>query len=384
MGKKSILLTILLLLFTFYYILDPVVKNWEKFSEKFDPKLYEKKYLQSQWVIPGSKNPISDEELYTYAGYKYINGTNPILINAETPHLGKYLIGISILIFKNQRIISLIIAILSLAVIGHILYESTKSLLVSSMAIFLTSSQTLFIDQIIHSPQLDIFQLFFFLLFIIFFLLYQKKGKILFLLSAGICMGYFISTKFFLISIILMNTFLLIFYFFNRNNRFKSLLQLLLLNFFSILIYIFTYSVYFLYGGSLRSFMGVQKWIYLFYRASQIKMTNLFGNYLSLIFFNRWRFWTEGYPIISYQYWNILWPIIFVLGIFALSKLLKSKTNPTEKLLINLLFGFLLVYNIFLFLTPIFPRYLLLLFVPLNILTAIYFGKRLERKFNEN
>lgn len=384
MGKKSILLTIFLLLFTFYNILDPVVKNWGKFSEKFDPNLYEKKYYKSQWSVPNSKNPISDEELYAYSGYKYLKGLNPILISPEVPPLGKYLVGVSIRIFGNQGIFSIIFAILSLAVLAHIVYESTKSFIISSLAVFLTSIHFLFVDQIIHSPQMDIFQLFFLLLFLIFFLLYQKNQRIIFLFASGVVMGYFVSTKIFIISYLIMNLFIIIFHLFNRLDLRKSIFNIILLNTVSLLTYLITYSVYFIYGGSLRSFLGVQKWILLFYKSSTINTFKLIGNYLSLIFFNRWRVWSEGYPITHYKYWTFLWPIIFLLGIFSIFKLLKTKINPSEQLLLRLILSFLIAYNIFLFFTPIFPRYLLLLFVPLNILIAIYFGKKLENIFNEN
>src|SRR3990167_1727362 len=222
MGKKSIFLTIFLFIFSFYNIVNPIVNNWSKFSEKFDPNLYEKKYYKSQWSVPNSKNPISDEELYAYSGYKYLKGINPILISPEVPPLGKYLVGTSIQIFGNQRIFSIIIAVLSLLVIAHIVYEATKSLFASSLAVFLTSINSLFIDQIIHSPQFDIFQLFFLLLFIIFFFLYLKYQTILYLVASGLSMGYFNSTKFFLLYFILMNAFVFIFFTIRKTNLIKS------------------------------------------------------------------------------------------------------------------------------------------------------------------
>ena len=380
MGKNkfALILPTILLISSFFYLFFVILQNKVLYTEKFDPKLYEKKYNQSQWVVPNSKNIISDEDLFTYAGYKYIKGLNPILINPETSHLGKYLIGLSIVLFNNQRIMSLIVGFLSLLVLSHLVYYSTKSPIAVSIAIFLTAVNSLFTDQLIHAPQLDIFQLLFFFLFIIFFLIYKKTGAILFLFSAGLSIGYFISAKFFLVSFFIMNLMLLIYYFISKIDFKKIFLELAALNIVSLLIYVFTYVGYFIYGGTFRGFLGVQKWIFLFYRSSKIEIAKLLGSYLNLIFFNNWRYWTDGYPIIHYQYWSILWPVVFILGLVSAFKLLTDKKARKDDLTI-LMTSFLIIYNIFLFVTPIYPRYLLLLFVPFNIIIAIYFGKMLER-----
>lgn len=381
MGKNAfaLILSAILLITSFFYLFFVILQNKDLYTKKFDPKLFEKKYNQSQWVVPNSKNVISDEDLFTYAGFKYIKGLNPTLINPETSYLGKYLIGFSIVLFNNQRVMSLIVGFLSLLVLSHIVYYSTKSLIALSIAIFLTSINTLFSDQLIHAPQLDIFQLLFLLLFMIFFLIYKKTGVKLFLLSAGLSMGYFISTKFFLVSFFIMNFVLFIYYFISKIDFKKILVELAALNIVSLLTYVFTYVGFFLYGGTFRGFLGVQKWIFVFYRSSKIEISKLFGSYLNLIFFNNWRYWTDGYPIIHYQYWSILWPVIFILGLVSAFKLLKDKKARKDDLTI-LLTSFLIVYNLFLFVTPIYPRYLLLLFVPLNVLVAIYFGRIIEAK----
>ena len=375
MGKSW---GIVIIIISLVFLSTVVYRNKNLYTTKFDPSIFEKKYNQSQWVIPNSKNVISDEDLFTYVGYRYIKGLNPILINPETAHLGKYLIGLSIILFKNQRIMSLIVGFLSLLVLSHIVYYSTKSLIASSIAIFLTSINTLFSDQLIYAPQLDIFQLLFLLLFMIFFLIYKKTGIKLFLLSAGLSLGYFISSKFFLVSFIIMNLVLFIYYFIRKIDFKKIFVELAVLNIVSLLTYVFTYVAYFLYGGTFRGFLGVQKYIFIFYKSSRIEISKLLGSYLNLIFFNNWRYWTDGYPIIHYQYWSILWPVVFILGLISAIKFMKDKKARKDDLTV-LLTSFLIVYNLFLFVTPIYPRYLLLLFVPLNIIIAIYFGKKFEK-----
>jgi len=149
----------LILFFSFIYLLTIIILNKQLYSKKFNFSQFEKKYYSSQWAIPHSKNVISDEDLYAYAGFKYIKGLNPIHLAPEVPPLGKYLIGASIYLFNNQRVASLIFTLLSLAVIYHLIYFSTKSNFASSLGVLLTTLNTLFTDQIIHSPQLDIFQI---------------------------------------------------------------------------------------------------------------------------------------------------------------------------------------------------------------------------------
>ena len=199
MGKQSFTLVIsgLLIFLSFLYISFNLVENKILYTTQFDPKLYEKKFNQSQWTIPNSKHPISDEDLYAYAGYKYSKGTNPILINPEVPPLGKYIIGASIWLFNNQRISSIFASILSLLLIFYIVYSSTHSLFTSSLSLFLTSLNSLFIDQFTHAPQLDVFQLLFLLFSFVLFLSYSKSKSLVLLILSGILIGCFLSIKFF-------------------------------------------------------------------------------------------------------------------------------------------------------------------------------------------
>lgn len=70
------------------------MNNWTVISEKFDPKILEQKFLQSQWRVPMSENPIDDETLFEYAGWAVLYDNKSIFeINPEGPPLGKILFG---------------------------------------------------------------------------------------------------------------------------------------------------------------------------------------------------------------------------------------------------------------------------------------------------
>ena len=153
------ILSYILLICTTIYLIVILWQNQHLYTEKFNAAEFKKLYEQSQWMDPYSKKPIGDDYLYTYAGYRYIHGENPILINPEVPPTGKYLIGLSIQFTGNQRIMTVISGIVSLYFIYLITRLLSKSRVAGSVAIFLTATHTLFTDQLIHAPQLDMFHL---------------------------------------------------------------------------------------------------------------------------------------------------------------------------------------------------------------------------------
>lgn len=348
------------------------INGWGIFSinnkEKINVDSF-KQYLLEK----GNSNKISDQELYTYAGYKYMHGQDPTLLNAEAPPFGKYIIGASISLFQNGSVLPILIGLLCLPLIFGITFELSKSIIAASLAVFLTSIHTLFIDQIINVPQLDVLQLFFFLIFLYGLLWYEKKPNYLLLLGIGAVFGLFLSIKITFFSFVLINAWLVLFYLLKKEKYLNSLKNLLILNVSGILIYILTYINYFLLGGTLKGFLSVQKYVFNFYLSSHIDTMKIIGSYLSLIFFNKWRFWSGGYPVIQYEYWNVLWPIIFITGILAGAGIIRFRTKFDKRFILLILF--LGVYSIFLFVIPIFPRYLLLLYVPIHILISIFSTK---------
>jgi hypothetical protein len=346
--------------------------GWGVFVDQNKDKINIQKLKQK--IFDDIKNKsISDEELYTYAADLYIHGYNPILINPEVPPFGKYLIGLSIVIFQNQYYAALISGIAALVFIFLITKEVTKSIVAASIAVFLTTINSLFTDQIV-SAQLDIFQLLLLLAFMFVYLKLQKKYEKLYLLCGGIVFGLFISTKIFFLSFFLLNGWLVLTYLLAKEPIKKVLLHLVIINAIGLITFILSYARYFTQGHTFREFMGVQKWIFLFYKQTSIDVSKLIGNYVLLILLNRWRVWSTGYPIVHYEHWSILWPFVFIGGIVSIFKQLKDKKHFFAPILI----AFAGVYGVYLFFVPIFPRYLLLLFIPLNMLIACYFAKILQ------
>src|SRR5476651_2477550 len=68
---------------------------WENFN------ILQQSYLDSQYVNKHPKAWLPDEVVFSYAGGALIRGVSPVLVVVDAPPLGKYLIGISAVLFDN-------------------------------------------------------------------------------------------------------------------------------------------------------------------------------------------------------------------------------------------------------------------------------------------
>ena len=377
MDKKlQLIVVFLLIVFSVINIGFPVIKNWGLFTEKFDPKLYEKKYNHSQYVIPQSKNPISDEELDSYAGYRYATGLNPVLINSDHPPLGKYLIGWITVLTGNNRISSIVFALGNIIILSSIIYYLSSSVLITSLGVFFLSQDTMFIDQIIHSPILDIIQVFFLLLYFFFFILWLKKQRIILLFLLGVVLGCFCSIKLYFPAFVILTTigvFLVLI-----KKPLRSILLVLVINIIlGFITYTATYFVFFIKGNNLRSFLGAQKWIFLFWKNNSVQSSKFIGDALTLILFNQWKVWWGDKPYIQFEHWSILWPVFFLAGIIS-AFLVLIKFRKKHTLLFFSLWTILI--TVYLSLLPISPRYLMLLYFPIYILIPLVIQLVLKSK----
>ncbi len=327
--------------------------GWKNFIDENKSKTDTEK-IKKEILTAVQKKGISDSTLYSYAGYMYVKGENPSLLNPEHPPLGKYIIGISTVLFGNPYIGLLVICILTLSIVYKITHLITRSFFSSSLAVFLTSLFPLFYDQLINGPQLELFQLFFTLLFFYFLLTWEKNRKTRTFFISGVWYGCALSMKTFLPFFLLFSVVLFAFFYFSSQRKIRtSLIHFSSMTGVGLIVFALTYFSFFVQGGTVRSFLGLQKYIIVYYQNSHIPLIEFAGNYIRLIATGSWKFWDTGRTVSFYSEWNILWPLIFIVGTYAI---IKNK---------NILLAiFIFIYNVFLFFTPIFPRYLLLLFVP--------------------
>lgn len=383
--KISLLMTLILFIVAIINVVNPIKQNLGKFTEHFDPKLYEKKYNNSQYVIPQSKNPISDEELLSYAGYRYATGLNPILINSDHPPLGKYIIGWFTLLTGNNRIVSIFFALGNMTLIFLTIYFLTKSFLLSSLGIFLLSIDSMFIDQITHSPILDIIQVFFLLLYFLFLICWLKKEKLWKIIVMGLALGAMSSVKLYFPIFVVLATTIATLILLKKSVK-KILFLILALTILIGSIYILSYLSFFLHGNSLRAFFGVQKWIFLFWKNNSVQSYKFIGDALTLMLFNQWKVWWGNKTYIQFELWNVLWPTFFITGflssVYTLTKYIKvPKKNILQQSAI-LLSVWILFATGYLSMLPISPRYLMILYFPIYIIIPLMLKLLINNKLN--
>ena len=369
----------ILVLVSFINVVNPIKNNLSKFTEHYNPKVYERAYNLSQYVIPQSKNSISDETLLSYAGYRYATGLNPVLINSDHPPLGKYIIGWITLLTGNNRIVSIVFAFGNLVLIYYLIYLATKSSLLSSLGILFLTFDSMFIDQIIHSPILDIIQVFFLLLYFVLFALWINNEKKLLIVLMGLSLGAMSSVKIYFPVIVVLASTALTLLLLKKSiiNVFKILSIIIIM---TGLVYTASYLQFFLSGNSLRSFLGTQKWIFLFWKNNSVQSSKYIGDFLTLTIFNQWKVWWGDKTYIQFVLWNIMWPIFLLSGvissvyflfasvkIFIMKKIKTPKMTITYKIILSLS-SWIVLGTIYLSLLPISPRYIMIVYFPIYIL----------------
>lgn len=350
-NNSKTILTVLLLLLGFGNFFFQVWLQRQDIFQKFDSTYWTNRYNASQWVTPASKNPIGDDGLYVYVGYALVHGKDPSLINAELPPFGKYLVGIFEIVTGYVGAFSLTMGFFSLVLFFLFSKELLRSSFLASICTIMLSFESLFMEQI-RAPFLDTLYLNLFLLASLFFL---RKW---YLLSA-IAIGLFIGVKSPFLGVCLIGCCLC--YLFIKKNI--TTMRILTFTLVPMLVYILSYSRMFFLGHSVLDFLKLQKYILHFY-ASGAK--GVFGAVIPMLVAGKWYTWFGQTLIV--QEWTVLWPISFLLGLFGIILVIKERNKYPEMLFIIL---WVLGYLGFLFITPIFPRYLLLL-VPFLYNLAIW------------
>jgi len=307
----------------------------------YNAKYWEYRYLHSQWVVENSKMSIGDDGVYMYAGWEYIHGRDPTTLNAELPPFGKYLIGISEVVFNNQNIFSLVTGLLALGAFYLLNTIFFKDKLLAFIPVLLFSCEQLFYEQL-QTTMLD--SLYLLLLLLTFYFFFRKQ----FFVSATF-LGLMAATKSSITTFALV-IFVTVAYMFLAKQMHLLKKYIVSLSV-AVLAFLATYLQYFLDGHSLRAFLGVQKYIVTFYA---IGAKGSLITPWEMIFTGKWHTWWRAY--IPVNEWHIGWIVLFLLSVFSLCIMVISRyKNPL--LLIAI---WLLVYLVFLSFIPTWPRYLLL------------------------
>jgi len=307
----------------------------------YNAKYWEYRYLHSQWVVKDSKMPIGDDGVYMYAGWEYIHGRDPTTLNAELPPFGKYLIGISEVVFHNQNIFSLVTGLLALWVFYLLNTVFFKDKLLAFIPVVLFSFEQLFYEQL-RTPMLD--SLYLLLLLFLFYFFFRKQ----FFVSA-VFLGLMAATKSSVTTFALVIFVTIVYMVFSKQMHFFKRYGISLSA--AVLVFLATYAKYFLDGHSLRAFLGVQKYIITFYAVGAK------GSLITpweMILTGKWHTWWGAY--IPVDEWHVGWILLFGLSIYSIYVMVQLRYRRP----LLLLAVWVPIYLVFLSLIPTWPRYLLL------------------------
>lgn len=342
---------------------------WQKF-----PAL-EKTYLNSQYVNKHPEGWVPDEVVGLYAGGKLITGTNPVLIIPDSPPLGKYLVGLSVLIFNNGNIAILIAGVLSLILIYLIGMQILKSKLSALLPIFFLSFEPIFKNQFVYVPLLDIFQLVFLLAGFYFFNKFLTlKNNYLYVILSMLFLGFFISTKFFITGIVILAAYYLVLV---LNKDIKRIFRLTITFPLSILILLLTYVRVFAFGYNLHNFLGIQKWIFLYHKSQLILPLSIWP----LLLLNRWYVWFGNKPVLSDPQWLVTWPIVTILSLVTVLAYLLNKMSKNKS--IEILMAWVIIYLLFFSFGQISSRYFVIL-IPILYIISIFGITEFAKKLTHN
>ncbi|MFA5136127.1 MAG: glycosyltransferase family 39 protein [Patescibacteria group bacterium] len=410
--NKSVFFSLLLLGLSLFYFVATVLKNPHIFKQ-YNPQEAYKRFSLSQWNKSQNISPIqvldswaikngytgwnnyvdenkhirnverdkkniideirsreiSDAELYTYIGYMSAK-KHDISLNREHPPLAKYLIGLSIVCCNTAGVVLIMTSVIILGLTYVLIYALSHSCFRSALGILIILIQGSLFDQLLHGPQLDIFHLMFLLLYMFFLMQYLKKQAKALLILAGLMLGFFLSTKSLVTYGVLISVWMGIYIFMIRR-KIKSIPVLISIGSFATLAgYILSYVPFFIHGLPFLAFMKAQRYALLFYLDSKIPIIPFIGNYIRLIFTGKLKFWSEGFPVALYKDWNLLWPLILITGVYMIIYDIRKRKLQDKNRLI--LITYIIVLSLFYLFIPFYPRYLLLLYIPLIIYIVSY------------
>lgn len=318
-----------------------------RFTLPYNYDYFADKYLHSQYVEgEGSKYTIPDYELYSYAGYYYITGGEISRVNFENPPLGKYLIGLSIILFGNPLVIYLAFSVIYLTItykFGRLIFQER---IIALLALVILVSDPYFIHQASYT-HLDFPMATFFLVGFYLFLTTTEWKRYA---VAAIFFGLAIASKFFpFFAVILIYLGAIA----AKKGR-RALLSFSATIPVIVAVYVLTFQNFLLRQGILE-FLRYQWWVLRWRMGNPIVV----GNILQAVFFGRLGTWWGSAVKFHYypEEWSPLLPTVIVLTLL-------SPIFYRRSLIYRIIYGYILLFLGYIFfitegglkyLAPIYP-----------------------------
>lgn len=339
-----------------------IFANKNYFLRPFDFGYFSKLYSESQYVKGElSKGGIGDDGLYAFAGYYYLfQGKDVTTVNFEHPPIGKYLIGVSIFLFKNENVINIIYFVILLFFTYKIAQLVLKNKLLSIMAVFISSTDPLFLDNLIRSL-LDLPFTLFITVAVYFFLKGFEDFRQFYL--SFLFWGAAFSTKFFP-SFIIVYLYLFTYIFLFKRNK---LSHFIFSSTIVPILYVLSHVSFFVYHPSFLEFIRHKIWMVVWWSGSPIFVGNIWRNLFTRTYID-----STGKLAIS-TIWTPVMPVVVFLSITRVRAKFFSKSNQFIVFVYGLCISFLLYLTFFTgglikFILPIYP---LLVILALSNISAI-------------
>lgn len=369
MKKITVIALILLAIFP---LARTVYLQREHLLLPFDLKTIEYGYNLSHYAKPDGAW-IADEILFAYASWKYINGDSPIMLNPENPPLGKYIVGLSIILFNNEKLPNLVfqfLSLYSLFILAKLILKSSALALIPPV---LLSWEKLFLEQLIFVPLFETFSFTFLCLTIYFYLLGSKKNK--YFILSSVFLGLLWATRPWMATVPLILSFTLHSFLVEKN--ISKLVRWIAAIPVAVVVLLASYHRLLISGASVYKVLSVQKWILWYHQSRLINI----GTVWPLLYLNRWYVWWGDQPFIPMPQWNVLWPMFTTLALFLVVLIIfkKIKYEPAVLLIIF----WVLSYLIFLSIGNVSSRYIIYL-APFCYILGIYLLKQLYLNLNDS
>lgn len=286
---------------------------WQRYQS------YKEAYYSSQYVKNEKTRIITDEVFNSFAAGFFLLGNNPVHITHDHPPLGRYLIALSVLIFKNEHISIIFFQFLTLFSLYLISNALIKNKLIAILPIFIFALEPLYLNQFKYTPLLEPIQLPFILLSLFFIYKSESSKKVNYFLLTSALIGLVVSIRFFPLGVLLYFVWIITVGVFEP----REIKKVLIVTPVIFVVLLVSYFKLFLDGYTLKKVLGVQRYIYEYHKS---QLTILFSSF-DLLLFNRWHTWWGENAIITDPQWRIWWPISFFATITGFIKVIKDNQS---------------------------------------------------------
>lgn len=321
------------------------------FIRPFDYDYLWERYNSSQWRDAFSTRIISDDELYQVAGVELWRGADIFSINPEVPPLAKYIYGASAEILGKPFWASLAWYVLGLLAVYWLARSFVKPAAAAWTTLFLALSP-LFFSQITQA-MLDL-PLAVTLLLHIFAMVKleaDKKRATLWLVVAGITLGMFAAIK---VPVLVPLIILADGWWLWRQRKIWQLFPIIVL---TGLVYVLSFSAFFLQNNSFLAWLRNEKWTLDFYTSGNVRPFPL--NFPITVLTGWYKGWW-GDPWRPAIEWTILWPLAIIGFFYKIKEDFKRRSEKVSARWLYLRLICVLIAISFIAL-PFWARYFLIL-----------------------